>query len=66
MTKPCTTCKKEKPLDQFRKQAGKPLGLKYTCRECDDKRAKERYEKNKEKIKAAAVAYQRKKRLGQL
>ena len=46
----CTKCKEQKPLEAFRKQSSTKDGLKYYCRECDDKTAKKYYERNKNKI----------------
>ncbi len=46
----CTKCKEQKPLGDFRKQSSTKDGLKYYCKECDDKTAKRYYEKNKKKI----------------
>ncbi len=46
----CTKCKEEKPLGDFRKQSSTKDGLKYYCKECDNRIAKKYYEKNKGKI----------------
>jgi hypothetical protein len=46
----CTKCKEQKPLETFRKQRSTKDGLKYYCKECDNKTAKSYYQKNKEKI----------------
>ena len=46
--KNCTKCKKQKPLEAFRKQRSTKDGLKYYCKECDNKTAKSYYQKNKE------------------
>ena len=46
----CTKCKEQKPLEAFRKQRSTKDGLKYHCKECDNKTAKSYYQKNKEKI----------------
>ena len=49
--KVCTKCKKEKPLEAFRRQGSTKDGLKYYCKSCDDETAKKYYDKNKKKIK---------------
>lgn len=48
--KRCTTCNKDLKLDNFRKQSKNKDGLKYTCRECDDQKAKKRYCEKKQEI----------------
>ena len=48
--KVCTKCGQQKPLDAFRKQSSTKDGLKYHCKECDNKTAKSYYNKNKKKI----------------
>ena len=48
--KVCTKCNEQKPLDAFRKQRSTKDGLKYHCKECDNKTAKSYYNKNKGKI----------------
>lgn len=50
--KQCSICKSLLPRENFRKCSSSWDGLKYYCKECDDKKAKEYYEKNREqKIK---------------
>ncbi len=46
----CTKCKEVLPLSDFRKQGSTKDGLKYYCKECDDKLAKSYYQRNKNKI----------------
>tara|TARA_R100000234_G_scaffold115481_1_gene91542 strand:+ start:625 stop:891 length:267 start_codon:yes stop_codon:yes gene_type:complete len=46
----CTKCKEAKSLDCFRKQSSTKDGLKYYCKDCDNKTAKSYYQKNKGKI----------------
>jgi len=55
----CTKCKEEKPLEAFRKQSSTKDGLKYYCKECDDKTAKKYYEKNKKKIITKVTQWQK-------
>ena len=60
--KRCTTCEKdlEGTETNFRKQSRNKDGLKYTCRKCDDERAKKRYRDNAEKLIANQVDYNKK------
>jgi len=55
----CTKCKEQKPLEAFRKQSSTKDGLKYYCKECDDKTAKRYYEKNKKKIITKVTQWQK-------
>jgi predicted methyltransferase len=55
----CTKCKEQKPLAAFRKQSSTKDGLKYYCKECDDKTAKRYYEKNKKKIITKVTQWQK-------
>ena len=50
--KVCTTCNDEfeATTDNFRRQSKNKDGLKYTCKDCDSKRAKKRYEENSEEL----------------
>ena len=48
--KTCTKCKQTLHLTEFRKQSSTKDGLKYCCKECDNKAAKSYYKKNKGKI----------------
>ena len=41
--KVCTKCKEALPLSEFRKQSSTKDGLKYCCKECDNKAAKSYY-----------------------
>lgn len=49
--KQCSKCKKDKLLDEFRKQERGKYGRKNYCIICDDINVKENYIKNKEKRK---------------
>jgi len=57
--KNCPKCKEQKPLAAFRKQSSTKDGLKYYCKECDDKTAKRYYEKNKKKIITKVTQWQK-------
>ncbi len=57
--KVCTKCKEEKSLEDFRKQSSTKDGLKYYCKECDDRTAKRYYEKNKKKIIIKVTQWQK-------
>lgn len=45
MTKRCTKCKEEKPLDEFNKHAAHKDGLQYVCRTCEKAMSKARLER---------------------
>lgn len=49
MKKICTTCKKEKEIDDFPINKTKKDGRSYTCRECHKEYNKTHYRKNKSK-----------------
>ena len=55
----CTKCKEEKPLEAFRRQSSTKDGLKYYCKECDDRTAKRYYEKHKKKIITKVTQWQK-------
>ena len=55
----CTKCKGQKPLTAFRKQSSTKDGLKYCCKECDNKAAKSYYQKNKNKIIEKVTEWQK-------
>ncbi len=57
--KTCTKCKEQKPLAAFRKQSSTKDGLKYYCKDCDNKSAKSYYEKNKNKIVGKVKEWQK-------
>ena len=57
--KVCTKCKEEKSLRDFRKQSSTKDGLKYYCKECDDRTAKRYYEENKKKIITKVTQWQK-------
>ena len=44
----CATCQVIKPIDEFHKLSRSKTGHKYSCKMCELKKAKERYDKNKE------------------
>lgn len=47
--KQCSICKSLLPRENFRKCASSWDGLKYYCKTCDDKKAKEHYAANRDK-----------------
>lgn len=53
--KKCSSCGVEKPLDAYRKQAGRKFGRQSQCKECRRKH----YEANKERILRAAADWKR-------
>ena len=57
--KTCTKCKEQKPLAAFRKKSSTKDGLKYYCKDCDNKSAKSYYEKNKNKIVGKVKEWQK-------
>ena len=57
--KTCTKCKQALPLTEFRKQSSTKDGLKYCCKECDNKAAKSYYQKNKNKIIEKVTEWQK-------
>ena len=57
--KMCTKCKEVLPLSDFRKQGSTKDGLKYYCKECDDKLAKSYYQRNKNKITDKVKGYKK-------
>ena len=48
--KTCTSCKLEKPFEDFRRQSKTKDGYKYRCKECDNLAAREYYQRKKKKI----------------
>lgn len=54
MKKQCIKCKKIKPCDEFYKTK---TGFESYCKECKNKKGRERYEKNPEAHKAVCKAY---------
>lgn len=48
ITKTCTACRTELPLENFRKQSGTKDGLQYECKDCTSDRAARRYAQNPE------------------
>lgn len=52
MQKACTRCKESLPLVEFHKKAQGKLGVTSMCKACASSYAAERYQKNKEAIKA--------------
>jgi len=57
MTRICTKCNTEKPINEFYKQVGQRFNVTPVCKVCKSIRAKLYYVKNKEKIKAVNTAY---------
>jgi 5-methylcytosine-specific restriction endonuclease McrA len=55
--KMCTVCKKEKPFDQYGKNASLKSGLNSACRECMRVRSKTQYRKHADKRLAEKAAY---------
>jgi len=53
----CANCKISKPLDDFGKHAGQPLGRRYSCRPCENTKAKAWRLANPEKTKIALAKY---------
>lgn len=51
ITKICSKCKKELPLELFGKEKRGKYGVRSVCRECTNKDKKEYREQNKDKIK---------------
>lgn len=58
-SKRCTTCNKLKGFDEFRKSKGGKHGTRSTCRDCERKRSREYYRKNKAERKKYAKKYYR-------
>jgi hypothetical protein len=46
LTKRCTRCGGDKPLEEFRKQEGKLMGVRYQCKACQDEIEAARYKLN--------------------
>ena len=61
LTKICTCCKQEKPLSEFTKDKRSKDGYFRECRECKNRKMRERYEKVKNDPE-----YQRKKKLASM
>jgi len=51
MTIICTTCKEDKEVSFFSKDISKAQGYRTICKECENKKSRERYKNNKEKYK---------------
>lgn len=62
MTKFCSTCRIEKPIEAFNKNRYRLDGLQTKCRLCDSKRARENYHA-KYKVAAKASVTKRRKQL---
>jgi hypothetical protein len=60
VTKICSKCFKEKPLNEFRVDNHCSDLCKAYCIECDDEYQATRYDKNQEKIKKQAINWQKK------
>ncbi len=54
--KACTICQSQKFLDEFNKRTSSKDGYQNVCRECNSKRNKLHYERNKEKVLARTLA----------
>jgi len=54
LTKRCTKCGEEKPMEEFGKDANKALGVRGSCRQCDAAAARQRRASDPEKYRAAA------------
>ena len=57
--KTCTSCKLEKPVEDFRRQSKTKDGYKYRCKECDNSAAREYYQRKKKKIIENALEWQK-------
>jgi len=64
LLKECTTCHEDFPAteDHFRKQAKNKDGLKYTCKTCDNNRAKKRYREKANELIANQLEYNKKRK----
>ncbi len=60
LTKQCSDCGKELPLDAFNSQKKTKDGKKYRCRECDRAYNRKRYKGNSDKITRRALEWQKK------
>jgi hypothetical protein len=58
--KRCTRCQKQRPLSDFSRDAQKPDGLRYWCRDCERDYQSDR-KKADPKLLAAAAAYLQKR-----
>lgn len=52
--KTCTTCLAEKPLDEFHNNKNEPSGKTYGCKPCNNARARQWGNENKERMQAAS------------
>ena len=59
ISKICSKCKTEQPIENFRKQAVTKDGYKYWCRFCDNTYAHNRYQKNKEYFKQWQITWRK-------
>lgn len=50
MLRICEICGEGKPNSEFSKHSGYKDGLRKTCKECDNKRSKSYYQKNRKRI----------------
>lgn len=55
----CSECKRSLPLSEFSKRAGTPDGLQDRCKSCFSRYNRERYARNKEKIRTDIYRYRR-------
>lgn len=58
-TKKCSKCGRELPLTDFNKNRNSKDGLQEACRSCFSKYNRERYAKNREKIKSDVKDYRK-------
>ena len=56
-TKHCTTCKNEKPLTEFHRNASESDGRNHICKACRRPKSAEHYQKNKSAILAKNAAW---------
>lgn len=61
-TKRCTICKETKPLSEFNKNSRRRDGLQSACRECNRKRARAYYERNRDAHKQRCAELKRARR----
>jgi len=69
MTKKCTNCKLEKPLEDFYKEKRNPIKktskteiYKSACKDCSKKRTEKYVKENREKVNEYQLSYYHKKR----
>jgi hypothetical protein len=60
--KKCAQCNQDKPLTEYYASKKGRLGVRGSCKECESKRAKERYDKDPEKYREYANNYRKNNR----